>query len=131
MIPARGSGSIEPFEGDPVSMSTMSARRAAILVVLMLTFLCSCEGWKMERAGRRKCEEGLALVQQCVAAPRGDLSPEERGQLLTRLSQAKTLITEGMASFTAANEKTGKNYDTASYREALIVARKMMMELRD
>ena len=97
-----------------------------MLVLALLPMLVSCEAWKLERAGRSHCEEGLALVLRAE-----NTVGRSREDVMADLKKGTELLREGMSSFAKAGEKTGKAYDVKPYLEALIAARKAMVELRD
>jgi len=110
--------------------------RNASRLLLLLVLLCplaACDGWRAERAASYKCEKGLALLKDCETRwTKGDLSTEERQDVITQLTRSVKLLRDGMALFAEASEKTGKHYDMSAYWEALKVARiRMMLELRD
>jgi hypothetical protein len=86
----------------------------------------------LERDGLSKCNEGLALIQKNQSLM-GDhsISAGQKQALVADLEKGKKLIADGMGLLTQANEKSKNTYDTKQYQEALITARKKLMELRD
>jgi hypothetical protein len=109
-------------------------RQAFRLLVLgvLLSPLLACEGWRLERAGVAKCEKGLALLKQAESLwTAGSLPDAERHRLLATLNQAREFLRDGMSSLAEATVKTGKNYEIATYQEALKVVRMKLMELRN
>jgi hypothetical protein len=101
------------------------------LLPLLLPLLISCEPWRLERAARARCQEGLAVVQRVAAMNRGTMSVSDRGRTVAELKIALNLFRDGLASYAKAEEKTGKAYDVTAYLEGLKAARMMMMELKD
>ena len=101
------------------------------LLPLLLPLLVSCEPWRLERAARAKCQQGLAVVQRVAAMNRGAMSVSERARTFAELKAGHDLLRDGMADYAKANEKTGKAYDVTAYLEGLKAARMMMMELKD
>lgn len=99
------------------------------LILILLPCLASCEGWRLERAGRAKCEKGLALIQRVVndVGPSGLSRPEK----VAILCEGAALIRDGMASTTAAQVKTGKSCDVTRYLEAYKVSRMKIAELEN
>jgi hypothetical protein len=86
----------------------------------------------LERDGLNKCNEGLALIQKNQSLM-GDhsISAGQKQSLVADLEKGKKLISDGMGLLTQANQKSNNTYDTKQYQEALITARKKLMELRD
>jgi hypothetical protein len=86
----------------------------------------------LERDGLSKCNDGLALIQKNQSLL-GDhsLSAGQKQSLVADLEKGKKLIADGMALLTQANAKSQNTYDLKQYQEALITARKKLMELRD
>jgi len=86
----------------------------------------------LERDGLNKCNEGLALIQKNQSLM-GDhsISAGQKQSLVADLEKGKKLIADGMGLLTQANQKSNNTYDTKQYQEALITARKKLMELRD
>ena len=104
-------------------------RPQLILLALVLPFSASCEAWRLDSAARAKCRRGLARIRQATNV--GDPSARSQAQKLALLREGVNLIRDGMSSYEAASQKTGRNYDTAPYLEALKVARMKIMELKD
>ena len=86
----------------------------------------------LERDGLNKCNEGLALIQKNqTAMGNHSLSATQKQSLVADLEKGKKLIADGMGLLSQANAKSNNSYDTKQYQEALITARKKLMELRD
>jgi hypothetical protein len=100
-------------------------------LLLALPFLVSCDAWRLESDARTKCEQGLALVRKAAGKNRAAMSETDRVRTLEALNAGRKLLLDGMGSYVKANEKTGRTYETRTYQEALIVARKLILELRD
>jgi hypothetical protein len=86
----------------------------------------------MEAQAEKMCREGLMIMQnnQTLLA-KHDLSPSEKKQLVGELEKSKKLLGDGMGLLSQAKAKSDHEYDTKQYQEALITARKKLMELRD
>ena len=93
-------------------------------VVLILPLLVSCEAWKLERAGRSKCEQGFDLVLRAQrAVQRGGLLPRDRAEVLRDLRQGSSLLREGMSLLARAEPKDRTSpSDITRYTEALTIA---------
>lgn len=86
----------------------------------------------LERDGMKKCDDGLKLIQKhstLMAAE--NLSDGQKATLKGDLEQGRKLISDGIALLTQANEKSGNTYNMNQYQEALIIARRKLMTLRD
>ena len=102
-----------------------------LLPALLLPLLVSCDAWRLERAARAQCEEGLAVVLMVVDMDRGSLSASDRARTFAELSAGFHLLRDGMASYAGAEEKTGKSYEVRRNVEGLKVARMLLVELKD
>jgi len=111
----------------------MASNRRLGAVVLILPFLVSCEAWRLERAGRSKCEQGLDLVLRAkTAVERGGLQPEDRARVLSDLRKGSSLLREGMSLLAKAEEKGRSSPDDINrYLEALKIARMKIPEFID
>ena len=86
----------------------------------------------LETEGMKKCDEGLKLITKhsdLMAA--ATLTDSQKSTLKGDLEQGRKLISDGMSLLTQANEKSGNQYNTNQYQEALIIARRKLMMIRD
>lgn len=153
-VQKQGSSRPVPKQAAPKSSSTMMIAIGAGVVVLLgiAAFAMSGESKKvetpaakppskpkavdvsaMERDGMAKCDQGLKLIQKhsdLMAA--ANLSDGQKSTLKGDLEQGRKLISDGMALLSEASDKSGNKYPNMNqYQEALIIARRKLMTLRD
>lgn len=86
----------------------------------------------LERDGLSKCDQGLAIIQNCEGLMTGGpLSDANRATLRKDLERGRNLILEGTQLLEEANRKTGGThmYDVTRYNKAQKAARDKLREL--
>ena len=85
----------------------------------------------LERSGRQKCEEGLAIVQSSRSKFQRTLSTGEQRELKASLKRALTKLKSGLADFEKAQQLSDKGYDVQQYISAKKTADMKIHELAD
>jgi len=86
---------------------------------------------ELEREGLKSCNEGAHLIQSCASLMTGkEINDDEKTKLAGDLKKGKSLISVGMAMLSRASGVSGHTYETTSFQEALLVARKKLPELQ-